>query len=255
MDLATLIGLVAGIGVILMSILDGAELGSFINVPSLMVVVGGTIAATLIRFPLNVFLGSFKVALNAFIYKASAPTDIIKRTVELASVVRREGLLALENEKVDDEFLSKGLRLCIDGVEPDFVRKVLVSEMDKTLERHEGGQKVFKAIGDAAPAMGMVGTLIGLVILLQNMDDPKSIGPAMAVAILTTLYGSLIANMFALPVADKLEVRTQQEMLNKTIIIEGVSAIQEGRNPRVMEELLRSHLPGKLQKAGEGGEE
>ncbi len=255
MDLATLIGLVAGIGVILMSILDGAELGSFINVPSIMVVVGGTISATLIRFPLGVFLGSFKVALNAFIHKSSKPTDIIKRTVELAGVVRREGLLALENEKVDDEFLSKGLRLCIDGVEPDFVRKVLESEMDKTLERHSGGQKVFKAIGDAAPAMGMVGTLIGLVILLQNMDDPKSIGPAMAVAILTTLYGSLIANLFALPIADKLEVRTQEEMLNKVLIIEGVSSIQEGRNPRVMEELLRSHLPGKLQKPDEGGEE
>ncbi|MFT7579323.1 MAG: chemotaxis protein MotA [Myxococcota bacterium] len=247
MDLATILGLIGGIGVILMAMLSGSELSAFINVPSLMVVFGGTIGATLIRFPMRTCLGSIKVALKAFKNKLAKPNDLIKRTVELSTVVRREGLLALENENVDDKFLGKGLRLCIDGVEPEFVRRVLQRELDQTVERHEGGQKVFKAVGDAAPAMGMVGTLIGLVVLLRNMDDPKSIGPAMAVAILTTLYGSLIANLFALPIADKLEVRTQEEILNKTIVIEGIAAIQEGRNPRVMEELLRSHLPGDMQ--------
>lgn len=249
MDLATLIGFVFGIGIVLAAILTGSELTAFVNGPSLMVVIGGTIAATLIRFPMKTFLKSFKVALNAFRTRLADPADIIKRTVELAAVVRREGLLALENEKVDDPFLEKGLRLCIDGVEPEFVRKVLERELDQTVERHQAGQKVFKAIGDAAPAMGMVGTLIGLVVLLRNMDDPKAIGPAMAIAILTTLYGSLIANLGALPIADKLEVRTNEEILNKTLVIEGVAAIQEGRNPRVMEELLRSHLPGAVEKA------
>ena len=243
MDLATLIGLVLGFGIILLSIVTGSEITAFVDMPSLMIVFGGTIAATLIRFPLKTCLGSIKVALNAFRTKTANPSDIIKRTVELAAVVRREGLLALENEKVEDPFLEKGLRLCIDGVDPEFVRKVLERQLDHTVERHQGGQKVFKAVGDAAPAMGMLGTLIGLVILLRNMDDPKAIGPAMAVAILTTFYGSVIANLFAIPIAEKLEVRTQQEILNKTLIIEGVASIQEGRNPRVMEELLRSHLP------------
>ncbi|MCA9514644.1 MAG: MotA/TolQ/ExbB proton channel family protein [Myxococcales bacterium] len=253
MDIATLVGLVFGIAVVLVSILMGAELTAFIDPPSIMIVGGGTLSVTLMRFPLKTVFGSFKIAMKAFKTKIAEPTALIKRTVELAAVVRREGLLALENEKVDDEFLGKGLRLCIDGVEPEFVRKVLESELDQTVGRHQSGQKVFKAIGDAAPAMGMVGTLIGLVILLRNMDDPKSIGPAMAVAILTTLYGSLIANMFAIPVAEKLELRSGQEVLNKTLVIEAVSAIQEGRNPRVMEEFLRSHLPSALQKVDDGG--
>lgn len=255
MDLATLLGFLGAVGIVLMSILTGASLDAFIDVPSLLIVFGGTIGVILMRFPFKPCLGSFKVAIKAFRTKSSPPTALIRRTVELATVVRREGLLALENEKVDDEFLSKGLRLCIDGVEPEFVRRVLERELDQTVERHQSGQKVFKAVGDAAPAMGMIGTLIGLVLLLRNMDDPKAIGPAMAVAILTTLYGSLIANMFALPIAEKLEYRTQEEILNKTLVIEGVNAIQEGRNPRVMEELLRSHLSTSLQKPDEAAAE
>jgi len=254
MDLATLIGLVTGIGIILLAILTASEIGTFINTPGMMVVFGGTIAATLIRFPMKTCLRSFKVAAHVFRYRITPPNEIIRRLIELASVVRREGLLALEDQKVDDEFLAKGLRLCVDGVEPEFVRKVLESELDQTVERHEAGQKVFKGVGDAAPAMGMIGTLIGLVILLRNMDDPKLIGPAMAIAILTTLYGSLIANLFALPIADKLEGRTNEEILNKTLIIEGVAAMQEGRNPRVMEEYLRSYLPTAMQAADEEAE-
>lgn len=248
MDLATLLGFVLSIVVIVVSILLGSPLDAFFDVPSVIIVVGGAIAVTLIRFPLKTCLGAFKVGILVFKTRVADPNEIIKRSVELAAIVRREGLLALENEKVADPFLDKGLRLCIDGVEPEFVRRVLEREMDVTVSRHQLGQKVFKAIGDAAPAMGMLGTLIGLVVLLRNMEDPKSIGPAMAVAILTTFYGSVIANMIALPIADKLELRSNQEMLNKSLVIEGVAAIQEGRNPRVMEEFLRSHLPTAMQK-------
>ncbi len=244
MDLATLIGLIGGFGVVIGAIMVGGQGNIFLDVASALIVLGGTIAATLIRFPLKTCFGAFKVAGRAFRFRVEQPIAIIKQAVELAGIVRREGLLALENQQVANDFLAKGLRLCVDGLEPVFVRKVLTEEMEKTLDRHEDGQQIFKAIGDAAPAMGMIGTLIGLVGMLAQMDDPKAIGPAMAVALLTTLYGAILANLVALPIADKLAVRTGQEMLNKVIVIESIASIQEGRNPRVMEELLMSFLPG-----------
>ena len=244
MDLATLIGLLSGIIIIVAAIWTGGSLMLFINVPSILIVCGCTIAATLIRFPLKTCLGAFKVALNAFRSRSEPPLNIIMQAVELAGVVRREGLLALEHQPVEDPFFAKGLRLCVDGLEPEFVRKVLTEEMENTVNRHEGGQQIFRAVGDAAPAMGMIGTLIGLVQMLADMNDPKAIGPAMAVALLTTFYGAVIANLMALPIADKLGIRTDEEGLNKLLVIESISAIQEGRNPRVMEELLMSYLPG-----------
>lgn len=252
MDLATLIGLLGGFAVMIGSIILGGSPQMFIDMPSVYIVFGGTIAVTLMRFPMSTCFRSFKVALNAFRHKAEQPIAIIKQAVELAGVVRREGLLALENQKVDNTFFAKGLRLCVDGLEPEFVRKVLTEDMEKTIERHEGGQAMFKSIGDAAPAMGMMGTLIGLVAMLANMNDPKAIGPAMATALLTTLYGSAIANLMALPVADKLALRTGQETLNKSLIIESIGSIQEGRNPRVMEELLMSYLPGSTAQPSKG---
>jgi chemotaxis protein MotA len=246
-DLATLVGLVGGISIILAAIMTKGSLIMFADPGSLFIVAGGTLAATLIRFPLKTVLGAFKVALVTFKNKNESPVALINQAVELAKIVRKDGLLALENQNVENTFLAKGLRLCVDGLEPDFVNKVLTQEMEQTLERHETGQKIFKAIGDSAPAMGMIGTLIGLVMMLSNMNDPKSIGPSMAVALLTTLYGALIANLVALPIADKLEIRTIEEGLNKNLVIESISAIQEGRNPRVMEELLMSYMPGKIQ--------
>lgn len=243
MDLATLIGMGAGMGVVLVAMLMGSGLGAFINVPSIMVVFGGTIAVIFMRFTMQQFFGSFKVAIKAFKTKLDKPQDIIVQAVDLAGIVRREGLLALERQEVDNAFFQKGLRLCVDGLEPEFVRKVLHEEMEATIERHQSGQRIFKAIGEAAPAMGMIGTLIGLIQLLGNMEDPKQIGPAMAVALLTTLYGALLANLVALPIADKLEIRSKEESLNKALMIDSIAAIQEGRNPRVLQELLSSYLP------------
>ncbi len=249
MDLATLLGLIGGFGIVIASILAGGSLSIFINMPSVYIVVGGTVAATLMKFSMRDFLGAFKVAAKAFIHKMDKPEDVISKAVELAGIVRKEGLLALENQDVGNAFFQKGLRLCVDGLEPEFVRKVLETELDQTLERHERGQKIFRAIGDVAPAMGMIGTLIGLVQMLTVMDDPKMIGPAMAVALLTTLYGSVIANMVALPIADKLELRASDEQLVKSLIIESIAAIQESRNPRVIEELLRTYLPPAMREA------
>jgi chemotaxis protein MotA len=254
LDFATLVGLISAFAVVGGAIMMGGDMLLFVNVPSITVVAGGTIATMFIRFPLAAVFNAFKVAVNAFVFRASEPVAIIEKAVELAGLVRKEGLLSLEGQEVEDGFFQKGLGLCVDGHPPEFVRKLLTQDMNQNLERHELGQRIWKAIGDAAPAMGMIGTLIGLVQMLANMDDPKSIGPAMAVALLTTLYGALIANVIALPIADKLEVRSDEERVNKALIIETIAGIQEGVNPRVMDETLRTFLPNKKRfaEAGEG---
>jgi chemotaxis protein MotA len=249
MDLATLIGLVGALGVIGAAIVVGGEPGSFFDVPSILIVVGGTFMAVLIKFPLAQFLGAFKAAGRAFRYRSDDPRKLIEQTVELAQVARKEGLLALESYEVDNPFLQQGIQLVADGHEPELVRKVLGQEIDLTIDRNEKGENVFRAIGDVAPAMGMIGTLIGLVQMLSNMDDPKKIGPAMAIALLTTLYGAVIANAIAIPIADKLANRTAEERLNRTLILEGLLSIQEGLNPRVIEELLKTYLPSNQREA------
>jgi len=242
-DLATLLGLLGAFGIITAAIVVGGSALIFVNVPSLLVVLGGTIFVVLMKFPLGHFLGAFKIALKAFLHKSEDPNDLIREGVALANVARKEGVLGLENQEISNEFLKRGIQLCVDGHEPEFVRSMLTKDINLTIERHERGQAIFKAIGDVAPAMGMIGTLIGLVQMLSNMDDPKKIGPAMAVALLTTLYGAVIANAFAMPIADKLAHRTMEERLNKSLILEAINGIQEGINPRVMEELLKTYLP------------
>jgi chemotaxis protein MotA len=244
MDLATLIGLVGAFAVIIGAIFSGGELGLFINTPSLLIVCGGTAAAVMMMFPLSQFLGAFKVAMRAFLNKSEKPDQLIDEAVELADVARKSGLLALEGQEIQNEFLSRGIQLCVDGHDPEFVGKMLSKDINQTIERHETGVGIFKAIGGSAPAMGMIGTLIGLVQMLSSMDDPKTIGPAMAVALLTTLYGAVIANAFALPIADKLAYRSAEERVNKSLILETVAGIQEGLNPKVLRSLLKTYLPG-----------
>lgn len=252
MDLATLVGLLGAFGIIVAAIIAGGSGIIFINLPSLLIVGGGTLFAVLMKFPLGHFLGAVKVAMKAFFNKADDPMKLIEEGVELANIARKEGVLGLEGQEIENEFLNRGIQLCVDGHEPEFVRTMLGKDINLTIERHEKGQAIFKAIGDVAPAMGMIGTLIGLVQMLSNMDDPKAIGPAMAVALLTTLYGAIIANAFALPIADKLAHRSQEERLNKALILETIGSIQEGLNPRVMEELLKTYLPaGKRDAVGE----
>ena len=176
-------------------------------------------------------------------HKAESPEDLITSVVELAGIARKEGLLALEGQEITNPVLATGIRMLVDGHESAIVKKALTTEMNETVARHKIGQAIFKKMGDAGPAMGMIGTLVGLVQMLSNMSDPKSIGPAMAVALLTTLYGAMLANMFALPVSDKLGMRSDEEKLNKVIIIESVLGIQEGQNPKVLDELLKNFLP------------
>ena len=243
MDLATLLGFLASWGLIIGTIAMGAAAGVFINMPSFAIVLGGSFAVVLMRFTLGQFIGSIKTATKAFLHKAETPQEIIEKVVELATIARKEGLLALENQEIENPVLAKGISMLVDGHEPAVVRKALVTEMNETVNRHSIGQQIFKQIGDAGPAMGMIGTLVGLVQMLSNMSDPKSIGPAMAVALLTTLYGAMLANMFALPVSDKLSLRSDEELMNKSIIIESVLGIQEGQNPKVLGEILKNFLP------------
>lgn len=243
MDLATLIGLIGAFGIVLTSIILGGSAGTFVNYPSLAVVLGGTAMVTMMKFSLGKFLGAASVAINAFLYKPSKPEDLIATAVELAKTARQGGLLALEDAEIPDKFMKTGLGLLIDGHPADIVRTMLVKDLHQTLKRHNDGQDIFKAIGDVGPAMGMIGTLIGLVQMLANMDDPKKIGPAMAVALLTTLYGAILATMFALPIADKLAVRSREENTTKSLIIDALLSIQAGQNPRVIENMLQAYLP------------
>lgn len=243
MDIATLMGIIGASIVIIGAIFLGGDIIVFVNIPSIVVVFGGTVAVTLTRVTLKQFLGSFKVGLKAFFHKNSNPEAVIEEAVELAKVARKEGMLALENMEINHPFLKKGIDLCIDGNAPEVVQDMLAKDINLTIQRHETGVQMFRGVGDAAPAMGMIGTLIGLVQMLSNMDDPRAIGPAMAVALLTTLYGAVIANAFALPIAEKLKLISKEERLNKHLVLESISSIQAGVNPRVLEQLLLNFLP------------
>lgn len=252
MDLATLIGLVLGTALLFIAILLGGSLLLFINIPSIMIVAGGTFATVMIRFGMSDVINAIKVGMNTFVAKLSNPQAVIQEIVNLANIARKNGLIVLEQQPIEDPFLKKAIMYCVDGHEAEFIEEVLKKEVSLTVERHEVGRKTFASMGDASPAFGMIGTLVGLVQMLANMSDPASIGPSMAVALLTTLYGAIMANLLFLPLADKLALRSQEEERNRRLIIEGVLGILKGLNPRVMEEFLQTFLPPKDRKT-EGG--
>lgn len=246
MDIATVIGLVSGTVLIIASIVVGGNLTTFINVPSFLVVIGGTIAVTFMRFKMADVIGSITVALKAFLFKIESPEAIISEMVAFTRIAKKEGLIALEKETPSDEFSAKALRYLSDGYDEGLIEDMLNKDIRLTLQRHETGQQVFKSAGDAAPAFGMIGTLIGLVQMLSSMEDPSSIGPAMAVALLTTLYGAIMANLVCIPIADKLSLNSEKEKLTKTIIVEGAIGINRGVSPMVLEESLKIFLSPKV---------
>lgn len=244
MDFSTLMGLIGSTIVIYVSIAgDGGHLALFMNKHPFIIVFGGSTAVTVMKFGFKRFFGAFKVAVRAFFYKKYSAEEIIEEAVKIADAARKGGLLSLEGIEIQNEFMKKGIQLLIDGHEPEVMKKTLNKEMNLTVERHMWGQKVFRAIGEAGPAMGMVGTLMGLVLMMSNMSDPKGIGPAMAVALLATFYGAVLANMVALPIAEKLELRSNEERLSKSLVIDALLGIQIGQNPRVIEEALKNYLP------------
>jgi chemotaxis protein MotA len=243
LDLATLFGLIGVCIVVASAIVLGGSISAFLHLPAFVLVVGGTLLVTLMKFSFRQFANATKVAIKAFIYRTPDPEGLIETSMYLAQQARSSGLLALEDVDVSDEFFRKALDLVVDGHDPEVVRSILTKDLELTLKRHRDGQAIFKAIGDAAPAMGMIGTLIGLVQMLGSMSDPKQIAPAMAVALLTTLYGAMIANLIAIPIADKLALRSTDERLAKSLIIDAVMSIQDGQHPRVLRDLLKNYLP------------
>jgi len=246
-DLATIIGLALGIFFFLMSIiLDKGIAGvlAFWNAPSMMVTIGGAVASTLISFPLPNFITGMKAASIAFKVVNMNEGEVIKSIINLSNVARKEGLLALEEaaEGIEDVFLKKGILLIVDGTDPELVREILETEISFVESRHKSVKAVWEKLGELAPAWGMIGTLIGLINMLGSLDDPAAIGPAMAVALLTTMYGSMMANIVCIPFANKLAIRSSEELLVKEVVIEGLLSIQAGENPRVIEEKLKAFL-------------
>lgn len=246
MDFATLIGLVGALMLIASAVILGVSPDVFLNPASLLIVVGGSLLVVLAKFSFPQFLDAFKVAARAFKFKLPETQSSIEELVEIAQIARKEGVLGLEGRELSSPFLAQGIQMLVDGQTADTIKQLLTKERLMTLEHNRSGAKVFSALADVAPAMGMIGTLIGLVQMLSNMEDPKSIGPAMAVALLTTLYGAMIATMIASPIADKLSLRMTQEARMQSLYIDALVAIQEGTNPRIIEQLLSSYLPPKV---------
>lgn len=242
MDVSTILGLVLSFGLVIGAIMLGGDLSMFIDIPSVLIVVGGTIAACFTIESLGNVLGALKIAKNTFTQKGSNPAETIRVILELSNTARREGILALENQQVDDPFLAKGLRLAVDGLPREEIRETLTVELVSMKQRHVRGQKLFRFMAATAPSMGMIGTLVGLVSMLANLENPASIGPAMAVALLTTLYGALMAFLVCGPIAEKLERRTNEETANMTIVIEGVDSIVKGHNAAVIKDKLQARL-------------
>ncbi len=236
----------AACGFVLSAILMGSPLSSFIDIPSVLIVLGGTIATAFIMFPMGVLLSTIKVMGKCFIYKIDDPRQLIEQIVQLGEKARKESIVALEKVQVSNKFLARGVMMVADGTELSLLRSVLDIDTAITQQRHWRGQEVLKQMGTYAPAFGMIGTLIGLVQMLQNMDDPSSIGPAMAVALLTTMYGSFLANVIFLPMAKKLEQRSEDETRNLELMKEGIISIQKGEHPSLVKEKLQSFLPPSL---------
>lgn len=253
MDLATLIGIISGFGLVVAAMMLGGGLTWFINPAAALIVVGGTIGATFINYPLKDLFGVIKVVRNVFLHKQTSLGETIEMLIDMSKTARREGILALEKkaEDIEDPFFAKGVSLMVDGIEPATLSKIMQTELDFIEERHRLGAEIFTTMGNFAPAMGMVGTLIGLVQMLMQMEDPSAIGPAMAVALITTFYGILLANLLFLPIAGKLKTRSAQEMLVKQMIISGILSVQSGDNPRILEQKLHSYIaPGERRPSG-----
>jgi chemotaxis protein MotA len=250
LDIATIIGLVAAFGLVGWSIQVGGNLGGFLNLSAAAIVLGGTFGSLLVHFPMSRIIGLIGILRKTLVYAQPQPDAVIAKMVKYAERARREGMLALEDdsETETDEFLRKGLRLAVDGTDPQLLEKILQTDVHQIENRHFEGARILAAGGTFAPAFGMIGTLIGLVSMLSTLSDPTKIGAGMATALVTTFYGAVLANALFLPLAGKLETRSREEILNKEMIIDGIMAIQSGDSPRIVEEKLKSYLSPTLRR-------
>lgn len=244
MSFSTLIGLFVGITIVLLAMSMGSSLLLFVNLPGLMIVVGGTIAATMIRYSMKETFSAIGTSFQVLKVEKGVRdlNEIVDITEDLLRISRQKGNLAMDGYEVNNAFYKGGVRMLVDGYSPELINQNLKEKNRLLIEGAETSAGVFRAIGEAAPAFGMMGTLVGLIQMLANLDDPSSIGPAMAVAMLTTLYGAMIANLFALPMADKIESWAQEESYRQGVIIEAVDSIAQGHNPAVMRDLLMPYL-------------
>ncbi len=244
MDFATGLGFVVGITTVVTLILLGGDFRIFYDIHAIVVIGGGCLAGTLIRFPFSALVHGFPIGMRfAFTMRAMNPRVLIEEISKIAEVVRKSGPIALENIQVDDPFLAQGVRYIADGYDADFIRKALEKDKETFLTHLDEGQKIYRSIGDAAPAWGMVGTLIGMVQMFANMSDPSKLGPFMAISLLATLYGALVGNLLCLPLADKLHLKLEEEEISRMLIIDGLLQIRESKSPALIREMLISYLP------------
>jgi chemotaxis protein MotA len=245
MDFATGAGLIGGIGVIVgLIMIDGGNFAAFFDKHAVIVIFGGATAATMTRFPFSVILHGLPMGVKfAFTMRASHPRELIEEIAHIADVVRKSGPMALENVEASDPFLAQGIRYVADGYDREFIKETMERDRDIFLQRLEEGSKVYRAYGDCAPAWGMIGTILGMVTMFANMSDPSKLGPAMATALLATLYGAVIANMICLPIADKLHVKVEEEDISRSLIIDGILLIRESKSPSLVKEMLVTYLP------------
>jgi len=243
-DFATIIGIIGAFGLVIVAMAAGGGVTWFMDGPSAMIVLGGTFGATLIHYRMSDMLGVFRVMKNAFLQRKTRPAEMIRLIVEMSRTARRDGLLSLDGmaNRPRDPFLAKATRLMVDGLDPENVSGILETELDWLAERHRKGAEIMTSMGHFAPAMGMMGTLIGLVQMLMKMHDPAAIGPSMAIALVTTFYGLVLANLVFLPLAGKLKTKSGEEMLVKQLIIQGIHSIQSGENPRIVEQKLHAFI-------------
>ncbi len=243
-DILTIGGLILGFAAIIISMVLGGSVGLYWNIPSVFITVVGSFAAVLISYDMRQIKSVIQTTRHAMSTPVADPMVIIDIFTELAKKARREGLLGLEDDigRLEDPFYQKGLRMMVDALDPELIRDILETDIEYTARRHELGQSVFRTWGSLSPAFGMIGTLIGLIAMLAKLDDPNAIGPGMAVALITTFYGTIMANLVFIPMANKLSLRSTDEILIKEIILEGIIAIQSGMNPRILEEKLVSFL-------------
>ena len=246
MDIMTSVGLVSGIIVVSVIMLMGGDIHMFISEHAMIIVVGGSIAATMIRFPLSAILHGLPLGAKfAFTMSRLSARDLVDELARIAEIARKQGPVGLEKVETDEPFLAKGIRYVADGYDLEFIRDNLERDRDNFLMHLDEGGKIYRAIGDCTPAFGMVGTLIGMVQMFANMTDPSKLGPYMAVALLATFYGAAVANLFCLPLADKLHLRLTDEEINRTLIIDGVLMIREAKSPTLVREMLLAYLPEK----------
>lgn len=244
MDIATILGLVFGVVTVSTLVLIDGSFGMYYNTHAVIVIFGGAFSATLIRFPLASIIHGIPMGMKfSFQLRKLDPRALIEEITKIADIMRKSGPMALENHKVEDPFLAQGMRYVVDGYDADFIKSALEQDRDTFLTHLDEGQKIYRSIGDCAPAWGMIGTLLGMVNMFANMDDPAKLGPFMATALLATLYGALVANLICTPIADKLHVKIEEEEISRTLIIDGIMQVRQAKSSAIIREMLLSYLP------------